>query len=67
MSRPLRLVFADALYYFTARGNAINLIFLQEDDFALFLQILGDVCERYNWVVHVYCLMSIFRRIQCPS
>jgi hypothetical protein len=32
MSRPLRLEFADALYYITARGNAINLIFLQEDD-----------------------------------
>ncbi|MFT7005926.1 MAG: hypothetical protein ACJAXJ_000428 [Colwellia sp.] len=33
MSRPLRLEFADALYHITARGNAINLIFLQEDDF----------------------------------
>jgi putative transposase len=67
MSRPLRLEFAGALYHITARGNARNLIFLQEDDFALFLQIFGDVCQCYNWVVHAYCLMSIFRRIQCPS
>ncbi|MFT7005912.1 MAG: putative transposase [Colwellia sp.] len=58
MSRPLRLEFAGALYHITARGNARNLIFLQEDDFELFLHILGDVCERYNWVVHAYCLMS---------
>jgi putative transposase len=58
MSRPLRLEFAGALYHITARGNARNLIFLQEDDFKLFLQILGDVCQRYNWVVHAYCLMS---------
>jgi hypothetical protein len=33
MSRPLRLEFAGALYHITARGNARNLIFLQEDDF----------------------------------
>jgi putative transposase len=24
----------------------------------MFLQVLTDVCERYNWVVHAYCLMS---------
>jgi putative transposase len=58
MSRPLRLEFAGALYHITSRRNARNLIFLQEDDFQLFLHILGDVCERYNWVVHAYCLMS---------
>jgi putative transposase len=57
MSRPLRLEFAGALYHITSRGNARNLIFLQEDDFQLFLHILGDVCERYNWVVHAYCLL----------
>ena len=58
MSRPLRLEFAGALYHITSRGNARNLTFLQEDDFELFLQILGDVCQRYNWIVHAYCLMS---------
>jgi REP element-mobilizing transposase RayT len=58
MSRPLRLEFAGALYHITSRGNARSLIYLQEDDFELFLQILGDVCDRYNWVVHAYCLMS---------
>ncbi|MFT6138220.1 MAG: hypothetical protein ACJAUJ_001311 [Salibacteraceae bacterium] len=30
MGRPLRLEFADALYHITARGNARNLIFLQD-------------------------------------
>jgi putative transposase len=34
------------------------LIYLQDDDFELFLQILAKVCERYNWVIHAYCLMS---------
>jgi putative transposase len=58
MSRPLRLEFAGALYHITSRGNGRNLIYLQDDDFELFLQILANVCERYNWLVHAYCLMS---------
>ena len=58
MSRPLRLEFAGALYHITSRGNASNLIYFQDDDFELFLQILADVCERYNWLVHAYCLMN---------
>jgi putative transposase len=58
MSRPLRLEFAGAIYHITSRGNGRNLIYLQDDDFELFLQILANVCERYNWVVHAYCLMS---------
>jgi putative transposase len=58
MRRPLRLEFAGALYHITSRGNGRNLIYLQDDDFELFLQILANVCERYNWVVYVYCLMS---------
>ncbi|MFQ3192391.1 MAG: putative transposase, partial [Paraglaciecola sp.] len=58
MSRPLRLEFSGALYHITSRGNGRNLIYFQDDDFELFLQILDNVCERYNWVVHAYCLMS---------
>jgi putative transposase len=51
MSRPLRLEFSGALYHITSRGNGRNLIYLQDDDFELFLQIVTKVCERYNWVV----------------
>ncbi|MEZ9903899.1 transposase [Vibrio breoganii] len=58
MSRPLRLEFARALYHVTARGNERNWIFFQDDDFTLYLTVLDEVCERYNWVIHAYCLMS---------
>ncbi|WP_256261045.1 transposase [Shewanella sp. NIFS-20-20] len=54
----MRLEFAGALYHVTSRGNARKPIYLQEDDFELFLNVLSDVCERYNWVVHAYCLMT---------
>jgi REP element-mobilizing transposase RayT len=58
MARPLRLEFAGALYHVTSRGNERKSIFLDETDFDVFLQILSEVCERYNWVIHSYCLMT---------
>ncbi|MBB1422055.1 transposase [Pseudoalteromonas sp. SG43-7] len=58
MARPLRLEFAGALYHITSRGNERKPIYLDESDFEDFLKILGDVCERYNWVIHSYCLMT---------
>jgi putative transposase len=58
MSRPLRLEFAGALYYITSRGNGRKAIYLEENDFELFLELLNDVCEQYNLVIHAYCLMD---------
>lgn len=58
MSRPLRLEFSGALYHITSRGNERKNIYQDEDDFKSFLQILNDVCQRYNWVIHAYCLMT---------
>ena len=58
MRRPLRLEFAGALYHLTSRGDRRKAIYIEEDDFELFLSILSDVCEHYNWVIHAYCLMT---------
>jgi putative transposase len=58
MSRPLRLEFAGALYHVTSRGNERKAIYLNEADFHRFLEVLAQVCERYNWIVHAYCLMT---------
>ncbi|WP_337879848.1 transposase [Rheinheimera sp.] len=58
MSRPLRLEFAGALYHVTSRGNERKAIYLEEADFDRFLEILAQVCQRYNWVIHAYCLMT---------
>ena len=42
----------------TSRGNARQDIYLNDSDRESFLDVLASVCERYNWVVHAYCLMS---------
>jgi REP element-mobilizing transposase RayT len=43
----------------TARGNERRSIFLGDvGDRAAFLELLGATCERFNWLVHAYCLMT---------
>jgi len=60
MARPVRLEFAGALYHVTARGHERRSIFLgdADGDRAAFLRILGQTCERFNWICHAYCLMT---------
>lgn len=57
MSRPLRIEFTGALYHVTSRGNWREAIYLDEQDQTLYLEVLGEVCERFNWVLHAYCLL----------
>ena len=58
MARPLRIVFSGALYHMTSRGDGREDIYLDDDDRNRWLEVLGDVHDRFNWVVHAYCLMS---------
>ncbi|WP_127024965.1 REP-associated tyrosine transposase [Rheinheimera mangrovi] len=58
MSSPLRLEFAGALYHVTSRGNERKAIYQNEADHQAFLELMAQVCERFNWVVHAYCLMT---------
>lgn len=58
MVRPLRLEYAGAIYHVFARGNRREPIYLDDQDFAGFVNLLGEVCARFNWVVHAYCLMT---------
>jgi len=58
MARPLRIEFAGALYHVTSRGDGRDDIYLDDQDRRKFIEILSEVCERFNWVVHAYCLMS---------
>jgi len=58
MTRPLRIEYAGALYHVTARGNARERIFLDDDDRREWLGLLGEICAQWGWVVHAYCLMD---------
>jgi REP element-mobilizing transposase RayT len=58
MARPLRIEFPNALYHITSRGNERQPIYRQDEDRLLFLDVLKEVCRRFNWLVHAYCLMD---------
>jgi putative transposase len=58
MARPLRLELAGALYHVTSRGDGREDIFLDDQDRLAWLEILGQVCDRFNWVCHAYCQMT---------
>jgi putative transposase len=58
MARPLRLEFAHALYHVTARGDRREDIYHDDSDRQAWLTVLAQVCKRFNWTVHAYCLMS---------
>ena len=58
MSRPLRIEFAGALYHVTSRGDGQEDIYLDDRDRELFLEVLGEVSEQFNWTPHAYCLMG---------
>jgi putative transposase len=58
MTRPLRLEFPGALYHVTSRGDRRSPIFLNESDRYAWMEILGKVCVRCNFIVHAYCQMG---------
>ena len=58
MARPLRIEYAGAFYHITARGNERKDIFKSRRDREQFLSYLASASERYQAIIHVYCLMS---------
>ena len=58
MARPLRIELPGALYHVTSRGDGREDIYLGDADRRAFLTLLGEVCERFNWWGHAYCLMT---------
>ena len=58
MTRPLRLEFPGALYHVTSRGNRCNAIYRSESDRHLWMEVLAQVCERHNFIIHSFCQMT---------
>ncbi len=58
MARPLRIEYAGALYHVTSRGDGQEAVYLDNKDRIQFYTVLAEVCDRFNWVVHAYCLMD---------
>jgi len=58
MARPLRIEFPEALYHVTSRGDRQEAIYEDDEDRRAYLEILGDVVKRFDWLCYAYCLME---------
>ncbi|MCE1182630.1 MAG: transposase [Rhodocyclales bacterium] len=58
MTRPLRIELSGGLYHVTSRGDRREAIYFSDADRDTWLELLGQVCARFNWVCHAYCQMT---------
>jgi REP element-mobilizing transposase RayT len=57
MARALRIEVPGGIHHVTSRGVRRLPICFSDDDYALFVSLLGLVAERLGWRVYGYCLM----------
>ncbi len=58
MVRSLRLEYPGAVYHVMSRGDARKSITRSHKDRRLLLEALAEASEKYNLLVHGYCLMT---------
>lgn len=57
MTRPLRIEYPGAWYHVMNRGRHRERVYHDEIDYATYLEVLSQCCERFNLEVHAYSLM----------
>lgn len=57
MPRTTRLLLSDVCYHIIQRGNQKQNIFLEEEDFKKYLQLLLHYKTKYKFKLYAYCLM----------
>jgi REP element-mobilizing transposase RayT len=58
MARPLRIQYPGAFYHVTSRGNERKKVFKSQRDREKFLEYFQSSTQRYDAVIHAYCLMD---------
>ncbi|MBU0593869.1 MAG: transposase [Gammaproteobacteria bacterium] len=58
MARPLHIELSGGLYHVTSRGDRREDICFSETDREAWLALFAQVCARFNWICHAYCLMT---------
>jgi REP element-mobilizing transposase RayT len=58
MARKLRIQYPGAIYHVMNRADRREPIFNDDKDRQLFVDTLQEACEKTDWQVHAFCLMS---------
>src|SRR5712675_1578548 len=58
MPRKLRVEYDGAMFHVMSRGDRREDIFLDDVDRQDFIKTLAEACQKTDWQVQAYCLMS---------
>ena len=58
MPRQPRIVVPDCPHHVTPRGNQRRQMFFEDQDFRLYLTLLGEMAPRFGVRLRGYCLMT---------
>ena len=58
MPRKMRVQYPGAIYHVMSRGDRREDVFLDDGDREEFLKTVAEACQKTDWQVHAYCLMS---------
>ncbi len=58
MPRPIRIYYPGLIYHILNRGNNRQVIFVEEEDYRHYLDILQRYKEKFEFRVFAYCLMT---------
>jgi len=58
MSRPVRIEFPGASYRVTSKSRDGQIVFKDDEDRGAFLNVVENVVDRFDWLVHSYILMD---------
>ena len=58
MPRPQRIEYENAFYHVMNRGRGRQVIFHDDEYYQAFLDTLGEAQQRFQCVIHAYCLMG---------
>ncbi len=58
MPRPQRIEYEGAFHHVMNRGRGRRAIFHNDAYFNVFLETLQEVSQRFDAVIHAYCLMT---------
>jgi putative transposase len=57
VARPIRIDYPDTFYHILSRGNERRNIFYNETDYLKFLDVLGEMVQKFHIEIHAYVLM----------
>ena len=58
MPRPKRLLLPNAVYHVFNRGISKKTIIFSDYHKSLFIQLLDEISQKFNVLIHTYCLMN---------